>query len=84
MPSLGCTGQWKSVWAAPMNDTDLKSLYTIYDYLALPAEVILMLAHWCAAEAERKLGPGRRPPDDGNQKGRLPLEAYGAGHGGGR
>lgn len=44
-----------------MNDTDLKSLYTIYDYLALPAEVILMLAHWCAAEAERKLGPGRRP-----------------------
>lgn len=50
----GCLG-------APMNDTDLKSLYTIYDYLALPAEVILMLAHWCAAEAERKLGPGRRP-----------------------
>ena len=46
---------------APMNDTDLKSLYTIYDYLALPAEVILMLAHRCAAEAERKLGPGRRP-----------------------
>lgn len=39
----------------------MKSLYTIYDYLALPAEVILMLAHWCAAEAERKLGPGRRP-----------------------
>ena len=46
---------------APMNDTDLKSLYTIYDYLALPAEVILMLAHWCMAETERKLGPGRRP-----------------------
>ena len=46
---------------APMNDADLKSLYTIYDYLALPPEVILMLAHWCAAETERKYGPGRRP-----------------------
>lgn len=46
---------------APMNDTDLKSLYTVYDYLALPPEVILMLAHWCAAEAQRRYGPGRRP-----------------------
>ncbi len=45
---------------APMNDTDLKSLYTIYDYLALPPEVILMLAHWCTAETQRRYGPGRR------------------------
>lgn len=51
----------ESCLGAPMNDTDLKSLYTIYDYLALPSEVILMLAHWCVAEAERKYGPGRRP-----------------------
>lgn len=45
----------------PMGDADLKSLYTIYDYLALPPEVILMLAHYCTAEAERRYGPGRRP-----------------------
>ena len=45
---------------APLNDADLKSLYTIYDYLALPPEVILMLTHWCAAEAQRRYGPGRR------------------------
>lgn len=51
----------ESCLGAPMNDTDLKSLYTLYDYLALPPEVILMLAHWCAAEAERRYGPGRRP-----------------------
>ena len=51
----------ESCLGTPMNDADLKSLYTIYDYLALPPEVILMLAHWCAAETERKYGPGRRP-----------------------
>ena len=45
----------------PLGETDLKSLYTIYDYLALPPEVILLLANWCAAEAERKFGAGRRP-----------------------
>lgn len=45
----------------PLSETDLKSLYTIYDFLALPAEVILLLAHWCVAETERKYGQGRRP-----------------------
>jgi len=40
---------------------DLKSLYTLYDHLALPAEVILMLVGWCGEEFERKYGPGRRP-----------------------
>lgn len=45
----------------PMSETDLKSLYTVYDYLALPAEVILLLTHWCAAETQRKYGAGRRP-----------------------
>lgn len=45
----------------PMSDTDLRSLYTIYDFLALPAEVILPLCHWCRSETERKYGQGRRP-----------------------
>ena len=45
----------------PMSETDLKSLYTVYDYLALPGEVILLLLHWCALETERKYGQGRRP-----------------------
>ena len=40
---------------------DLKNLYTLYDHLALPAEVILMLVGWCIEEMERKYGPGRRP-----------------------
>ena len=44
-----------------MSPNDLKSLYTLYDYLALPAEVILLLVSWCAEEMERKYGPGRKP-----------------------
>ena len=40
---------------------DLKILYTLYDHLALPAEVIFLLVNWCIEEMERKYGPGRRP-----------------------
>ena len=40
---------------------DLKILYTLYDYLALPAEVICLLVSWCVEEFERKYGAGRRP-----------------------
>lgn len=40
---------------------DLKSLYTLYDHLSLPAEVILMLVGWCGEEISRKYGQGRRP-----------------------
>ena len=44
-----------------LSASDLKSLYTLYDHLAIPAEVILMLTGWCMEEAERKYGPGRKP-----------------------
>lgn len=44
-----------------LSTSDLKLLYTIYDYLALPAEVILLLTTWCVEEEERKYGPGRKP-----------------------
>ena len=44
-----------------LSAADLKSLYTLYDHLALPTEVILMLTGWCIEEQERKYGPGRRP-----------------------
>lgn len=40
---------------------ELKSLYTLYDYLSLPPEVILLLVSWCTEEMERKYGPGRKP-----------------------
>lgn len=44
-----------------LTPADLKQLYTIYDYLALPPEVILMLTIWCVEEMEEKYGVGRRP-----------------------
>lgn len=44
-----------------LTTNDLKSLYTLYDHLALPPEVILMLVTWCVEEMERKYGPGRKP-----------------------
>lgn len=40
---------------------DLKTLYTLYDYQALPAEVILLLISWCIEEHVRKYGPGQLP-----------------------
>ena len=33
---------------------DLKILYTLYDHLALPTEVIFLLVNWCVEEMERK------------------------------
>ena len=44
-----------------LSTADLKTLLSIYDYLALPAEVIALLVNWCVEEMERKYGPGRRP-----------------------
>ncbi len=44
-----------------LNATDLKSLFTLYDHLALPPEVILLLTTYCIGEHERKFGVGRRP-----------------------
>ena len=44
-----------------LSTADLKTLYTIYDHLALPAEVILLVVGWCEAEVERKYGAGRKP-----------------------
>ena len=44
-----------------LSTSDLKMLYTLYDFLSLPAEVILLLVNYCVEEMEHKYGPGRRP-----------------------
>lgn len=44
-----------------LSDSDLKGLYEIYDFLALPAEVILLLTTWCVEQFQEKYGPGRVP-----------------------
>ena len=46
----------------PLTDSDLKSLYTLYDYLSLPTEVVLMLVSYVARRVRRqKNNPGARP-----------------------
>lgn len=40
---------------------DLKILMGIYDYLGLPAEVIMVLMTYCVQRYEEKRGAGRRP-----------------------
>ncbi len=44
-----------------LSTSDLRSLYTLYDYLGLPAEVICLLVSWCVEEFCRKYGEGRLP-----------------------
>jgi len=44
-----------------LSPAELKSLYTIHDFLALPAEVTLLVVSWCIQECERKYGEGHRP-----------------------
>lgn len=44
-----------------LSTNDLKSLYTIYDFTGLPAEVILLAVNWTVEEHQRKYGEGRMP-----------------------
>ncbi len=44
-----------------LSTTDLKILYTVYDFLGMPAEVVLVLITWCVGQTEEKYGPGRKP-----------------------
>ena len=38
-----------------LSTPDLKKLFGIYDYLALPAEVVMQLLHYCAASSKGRL-----------------------------
>ncbi len=44
-----------------LSPADLKILLTIYDYLGLSAEVIMMLITWCVEDYQRKYGAGQKP-----------------------
>ncbi len=43
-----------------LSPSDLKTLYLLFDFLALPPEVILTLTGWCVEQAKSK-GSGRKP-----------------------
>lgn len=44
-----------------LSTADMKTLFSIYDYLALPADVIFMLIGYCVDVFAEKYGPGRLP-----------------------
>ena len=44
-----------------LSPSDLKTLYLLYDFLALPPEVILLLVGWCVQKEAQRAGPGRKP-----------------------
>lgn len=44
-----------------LSTADLKCVYSIYDFIGLPAEVILLVVSWCVEETRRKYGEGRLP-----------------------
>ena len=54
-------GETQNCLGKVLSAHELRQLYTIYDFLALPPEVILLLLHHCVKETEKKLGVGRRP-----------------------
>ena len=44
-----------------LSGAELNTLFGIYDYLAMPPEIILTLVNYCAELFAEKYGPGRRP-----------------------
>ncbi|MGI6028629.1 MAG: DnaD domain protein [Candidatus Heteroscillospira sp.] len=51
----------QSAMGRVLSGTELKLLFGIYDYLALPPEVICMLVGYCMERTEKRQGAGRRP-----------------------
>jgi len=51
----------QSLYGRMLSGGELRSLFAVYDYLSLPAEVMLMLIHHCIQEYRSKNGEGRLP-----------------------
>jgi len=53
--------QIEQLFGRVLSSGDLMILYGIYDYLGLPTEVILSLAHYWIKRTEHRYGPGHKP-----------------------
>ena len=60
-PFAGLVNEVERRLGKRLSTTDLKTLYGLYDHLALPTEVILLITAWCEQEVARKYGEGRKP-----------------------
>ena len=49
------------VMGRSLSSVDMKILFGIYDYLGLPADVIMLLINYCARQYEERYGGQRRP-----------------------
>lgn len=63
------------VFGRKLNSNDLKVLFGVYDYLALPVEVILVMLNYLAERYHAKYGDSRRPSANAIEK-----EAYAWAH----
>lgn len=59
------------VMGRALSSVDMKTLFGIYDYLGMPADVIMLLINHCAKQYSRRYGTQRRPSTRAIQK-----EAY--------
>lgn len=51
----------QAVFGHLLSTPDTKTLFSIYDRLGLPAEVIMLLIHHCAERTRKRYGEGRLP-----------------------
>ena len=51
----------KRLYGRDLSSAELKTLFGIYDYLALPVDVIFTLLSYCFTVFAEKYGPGRQP-----------------------
>jgi DnaD/phage-associated family protein len=54
-------GETQRIMGHMLTGPDLKTLFGIYDYLHLPAEVIILMINHCVEETRERLGPGKLP-----------------------
>lgn len=54
----GIVAEARAVFGSPLSTVDMQKLFGIYDYLALPADVICMLLHYCADVYSRSAADG--------------------------
>lgn len=57
----GLVGEVQRRLGKVLSTADLKTLYTMYDFFALPAEVICLLVSHCVEDMEHKYGAGHKP-----------------------